>query len=353
MNATRGVQLVGVLAIAAACGSNPPRTADPHRRVIEEACTRLFDAERQEAIRCGFGSAAPFATPGRPLAIRACTLLAGAAGSGESPESLMSCARTCAAPVMTRPATCGQARGQRYPGATCALDAQCTSGFCAREATPMGAPSTCGRCMERARENALCGSAATPNDLPCGENLTCLMGRCTSRTANPRRLDEPCNETRTEGRTTFVHEMPCQAGLICAHSRDRDPVCSRAPSAGDPCLRGLCAAGHICVDDRCKAPPGLGDPCLPNGRCPLFLRCEPGSTRCVARPVVGEGGLCGADAECGDGLQCGATQRGAPPSCRADLGEGAPCTVGGHPACGFYLVCSSGRCAVEDPARCD
>lgn len=217
---------------------------------------------------------------------------------------------------LVAPAACARVLAGLVPvGGRCWDGADCAGGSCTVDLDG-GCPGTCQAWVALGGD---CLHAA------CAPGLACGAGTCQV----PSGPGGPC---------------PCREGLACDWSA-RFPGACRAPlAAGEPCEQDgfPCALGTRCVGApaACLADLAEGAGCDPDAdACGPGLLCTGASLTCVPRPTVGQPCTWRClDAWCDFDL--------APPTCRALLADGAPCTI-----LMAGLDCASGRC---DPstARC-
>ncbi len=342
--------------LAAACGTRP-RAREASTDAVAVACAREVDGEMMQAANCrraqGYEDAG--VAGDREHALRACVLRAYAPGSGETPESILGCARlseenppVCGGLWMFESRKCPAPQGRLALGAACGLGRQCASGYCdsALTTVTLGAPMACGRCAPRTPAGGPCTFVASA---ACEAGAGCHMRQCLPDPP-PRDVGESCWEERVEGSVHLGEEVPCRSGLTCLESR-----CVRAARRGDACSRHECAEGLFCFGV-CTDPPQIGDACLPDGtgpRCGAPLACDLSSHRCVLTMFVGEGHSCSDPAvTCRAGLLCGHRPGEGDDRCIRPLDEGAECASTSFPPCGLKLVCLEGRCQLDDPGRC-
>jgi len=148
----------------------------------------------------------------------------------------------------------------------------------------------------------------------CARGLYCVAGICR---------DARTIELGAEGQPCDVGER-CGAGLRCG-----EEVCERLPTRGELCPDHVCAGEDIC-EIRCRPLPSAGQEC-DLGRCDRTAYCvfdNLGGSECIAagaiaEPCAGhrqcisgncpagfcraatlEGGVCGGQLPCGEGLTC-------------------------------------------------
>lgn len=123
--------------------------------------------------------------------------------------------------------------------------------------------------------------------------------------------------------TAFQYGSDCADGLVCISVNGNTGVCT------DVC--NALAAGAVCVREE-------GDQTFIDD-CAEGLRCDLTSRQCA--PLLADGGLCSADADCVGGY-CDSTG-----ACTPARGEGQACDAG---RCGEHLVCEMDAC-VAAPAE--
>lgn len=194
--------------------------------------------------------------------------------------------------------------GSRPSGAACTDNRVCRSGSCDVERAQCRAATgeACELELGCAAPQAFCfardgGFVCAPTDgelgSPCRGNFECGEDRvCIDFDGPYRRCLEPadagdacaddrqCTQTRFRCRPTM--------GLFTCRLGDVDEPCDQS----DACRSGVCDGG------RCAPGPG-GQPCQFDGDCEDQLCIES-----LCAPPQREGGPCGDDDECREGLQC-------------------------------------------------
>lgn len=104
-------------------------------------------------------------------------------------------------------------------------------------------------------------------------------------------------------------------------------ACVGRPREGEPCFDLLCARGLFCSDEtrRCVALGDEGAPCRQGDECDPSLRCVGDLLSGTCRAPVGEGGACGATAECAVGLVCSGGACAAGDESRCSCGASRRC----------------------------
>lgn len=296
----------------------------------EEACADLAAVQCMKRSACSDGAdiTRAFGDMGTCLAREriACLDALAAPATGQSPARVETCVAafagySCADFAANQPPAECAPTGARALGGTCAFNAQCASGFCARAA------------------NAQCGVCATPpaagdpcDDAGCGHGLTCIAAGTGSVCRAPGALAAPCDPSD-----------PCGAGLSCA---------------GDTAALGTCQSAVVETGARCGGN-------LPDCDGALGLHCGGGDGRCLLAGFVTDGMPCGATgddafAECTQGgcyTASGAATAGQPGTCKADAPDGAPCDAVLGPGCTPPARCvatsgTAGRCTIPLGPSC-
>jgi hypothetical protein len=183
------------------------------------------------------------------------------------------------------PACANQASGSKANGASCAINQQCQSSYCA---TPIG--HACGTCQPLPSAGSSCATYECPTGLqctsstcvalalsgaacstsqPCGEGLTCTAGSCepgATMSGAPCTVGGPgCAEV--DGLVCNAASSTCQTLMVpavgqpCGVVGDQATVCPAAV-----CLRGVCVANRQ-VGESCEL--GGSVPCVTSARCIL------------------------------------------------------------------------------------
>lgn len=183
--------------------------------------------------------------------------------------------------------------GALAAGATCAQDAQCSSGWCAK----LDSNCDIGKC-----------SPALAAGAKCNANVECGLG----------------NECGSSG--TCAPKYSAQVGASCGPS--------------------TCAAGLYCDDlsQTCGAPKPAGGDCLMSDQCQKPNVCIPDavSQKGTCGPALGLGAYCkptfGTEDTCAAGLACVSVDQLKTGTCMAIAPLGAPCTATAQ--CGGWdMVC--------------
>lgn len=219
------------------------------------------------------------------------------------------------------------------PGIRCGGgDGVCTDGLCAAlPATEGAACSTlCARglrcIVSECRAPVGPGGACGDHEDCAGAEL-CIGGRC----GPPAASGGACEST-----------SGCATGLVCASG-----TCTPPPATCE--RRDVCGAASFCgtfPPGVCRALGATGAPCLENDWCAAPLVCVEeerfGPRHCAPRPRLGE--PCYRDCE-GD-LRCALTDE-THATCQPPRRLGDPCGRDSFPACGPYMACVDGSCALR------
>ncbi len=233
------------------------------------------------------------------------------------------------------PGTC-QAAGQGVRGAPCAGHAGCASNVCVRVPPPiLGAgwdgllpfaaawPGVCAG-ADDAIGDPVCRTGAGC-DLSCGAHGDCLPGMLCADWGKcypmyQADLGDRCGQhDRTP---TRADERWCRVGATCDVDRVECRVAGDTPAGADCASDVECAPGLVCAST-CVSPSGLGEPCSAERRCSFDFRCDAETLRCETPGLVGQGGDCARDDDCGKGLHC-EDERG---SCQWYAREGEACSA--------------------------
>jgi len=214
------------------------------------------------------------------------------------------------------PPSCAQRTGMLANGASCAVAAQCQTGFCA-----IAPGQACG----------VCAAEPKPGD-PCDQLITC-------------------------GRMTLV----CSAATsTCVAYAQEGGSC--AP--GQPCVSGFTCVGadtNTGAAGTCKpAAAHQDDPCSFTGAgCDLFsgLACNAATSQCGIAQVGGAGAACGLVAD--QNAPCASSGKCVAGACVAGQPVGAPCDLVAGPPCLALLRCivtadgaTAGTCQVASASGC-
>lgn len=233
----------------------------------------------------------------------------GAKGSAVTAAELNACAAalpsaSCGDLLSNKlPDACTPPAGTLADGAACAADAQCVGKHC-----KVAAGKTCGTCAPRADAGGACVIATD-----CAAGLTCLNGTC----AKPGVSGAACSAT-----------APCRADFVC-----RGGTCAAPVAAGTACADG----------EGCDELHGIV--------------CSVTSKKCVTVTYGGTNAGCGivpAGLElcAGSGFCKGFKAPNYQGTCVAAAEEGAACDLTNGPYCVAGATCVDGKCALQDPAKC-
>ncbi len=247
----------------------------------------------------------------------------------------------------------GKCRPLEEPGAACARDAQCESGFCTDgvccEARCDG---QCEACGEGGKCAPVSGAPVGARPACAGEKGDACAGACDGRSR------QSCVYP---GASVACREARCEVGVATV----------AASCAGD----GRCSAAQtVACPNGCEGALCAGDACAANGDCRAGERCIAGT----CAPQGEAGATCSSAADCGSGYcvdgvccdracdgQCEACDGAEPGVCApvsgAPRGSRAPCTSDGS-ACGgacdgkralgcaypVGTVCAAGSCEAGD-----
>jgi hypothetical protein len=222
-------------------------------------------------------------------------------GSGVTPEWLDRCAKAQRIAMCTaffdRVPECVPPSGKLTVGVPCSSDAQCTTLFCARDAT-----DSCGRCANAPTDGEACGKQG------CGVGKSCIGGACVT---------------------------PARAGGSCTG-------------------KGRCFGFLSCTDGQCSAPAKVGESCDPAGKgapeCDFGagVVCDPSAKVCkLAKVAITSMATCGDLNVCGGALRCGAAKQCLPP-----IPDGGECEVDKGQFCDPPARCVDERCKLPDHGAC-
>ncbi len=226
-----------------------------------------------------------------------------APGTGQTVDNILACqaiakAATCSQFVSNRVTSC-DTKGALADAAACGSDAQCKSGYCAKNSN-----STCGTCSP-------------------------VVG-----------VGKACQD-----------DSGCEAGLSCGDTR----VCLKTVSLGEACDNtNQCAGGFYCKAAKCAAAAEtVGAACDGDGSCNFLqgLYCTAAKV-CAAIKTAATGEACGAAlgtaAVCTGGGKCSPNEQNG--TCQKVAKDGEVCsdTI----RCLTPAVCSGGKCVLPDSAAC-
>lgn len=203
------------------------------------------------------------------------------------------------------PPACQIPNGALPDGATCAISAQCQTGFCG-----IAQGNGCGTCAAAPQVGDSCAV------ISCGGGLSCTTPAQTCVVAAG--LGASC-----------ASGVPCTDGLVCVDSTT--------------CQAGVTTVGAACDPD------GAG--------CALFsgLGCDGTSSLCVTETLAMPGAPCGYVAEQPTSCLGGACLRGV---CVGYVPAGGSCEIGGAPCvsntrCIVPAGAAAGTCQINGSAVCD
>lgn len=242
--------------------------------------------------------------------IKAQCLVRGAApGTGFGAAEFVACAKaesaaSCAAFLNDDIHACHPVAGAVADNGRCGLPSQCQSASCQLTT------GSCGRCVKAGAVGEGCSFNS-----PCGYGLSCASGKCAA------------------------------AGDVGA-------TCGGAPGSTAPCKAtlycnaGKCAA-QLKLGDRCNASSTVTECAASQG-----LFCDQTTSRCVARTLASAGEACGYSVgkQCAASGTCAGAMGGRKCLAAGQLGE--MCNTASGLGCISPGTCSSGTCAVFDPASC-
>lgn len=219
----------------------------------------------------------------------------------------------------------GVLRGMQPTAATCYSPAECESGSCPQ--ADVGCGGTC--------------------ESTAGIGQSCQAGRCNPRVAFCDSRTSMCQALGEEG-ASCTDPLQCKPGLRClVDANTRKGSCSAGRPVGGSCLSlGDCGLRLFCdsASRTCKATVGTGSPCASSEEC--------GGLACRGLDSRGQSGVCGPWSDLGKPCDSKASYRGTgcPASLRCDPGSstcvafkaGDDCSgTDGH--CGPTLACDGQR----------
>jgi hypothetical protein len=206
--------------------------------------------------------------------------------------------------LLGRDACAGQPPTTLVNDSTCLDDASCTSGYC-----------VLGRC-------SACGAGGCAEGTACRADKDCMGGACAAGVCRACAASGSCG--KGEG---------CSADSQCARGTcafGTKPSLVRYPELDGVC--GECNGDDDCPSGKCVL--GLCGDCATDAECSAGQRCrytdafEADRRTCVPRfdAILPRGALCEVDAECLDGLRCGAPS-GRAKRCGFACRTGADCAA--------------------------
>jgi hypothetical protein len=278
-------------------------------------------------------------------------------------------------------------RGPQEQGASCKLNEECKSGFCAelKCSQKLEVGRTCGTDYEcksghcvsftcSPRDCAWNGVACLADSVCCSGiclgtfcrekklevGVTCLLNSqcqsnmCNSNTnkciAGPQANGETCN-FNNECKSGFcaankcqeklANGQPCGGNAECANGVCHLLFCSSGNCAADsvPCLANSACCSNICIAGKCRNHKNVvGNSCVMNDDCQSGL-CGSYSNKCLSGPEP-NGKDCLLNNECKSGFCNGQTKK-----CedKKKIGE----------VCGADVECASGVCSLFRCIRCN
>lgn len=323
------------LAAAVACGPSDPGSSSG----VAASCGNYYDSLNGYAQRCGENPL----TGSRSDFIGICTASVNAPGSGFTTTVLDGCASavaqssTCASGIGGVP-QCKPPAGKLADGAACGDDTQCASGDCKTTASAGNGPQ-CGVCAKLAKENEPCNVA--PDNLSCGADLKCVKNVCAKNVTIA--AGGACSFTGPEG-------YNCAAGTFCnaAFTPNSVGTCAALPKKGETCT-AVCDGNLACVAGKCADKVDVGGTCASSAECKSGLTCDQ-TKKCAAKTIVKAGESCASTSvKCDAGLACTTTGTDQQ-TCVPEKKNGEACAP--TDVCAQFLVCSGGKCVIDDPALC-
>jgi hypothetical protein len=291
-----------------------------------QACTDYANARcnhllacSQTAIQTRYGDVSVCVSSLRQMCMNAVA----APSSGSSAAGEEACAMhisdwTCNDQINSTnaPSQCQQVKGALAIGATCALSAQCQTGFCA-----IVPGAACGVCATAPKMGDSCANLTT-----CGEGVGCVLNAC----ADYATIGAQCSA-----------QVPCGAGLACVGATGMMP---------GTCQTAVATPGAQCVSSGAGCDYWAG------------LTCNSQSQQCETLMVVDPGGQCGyvnlQGTGCLDGV-CVGNLGNVPGTCSQYGAVGGSCDLINGPPCFSPLRCilngdggTSGTCEFPDATRC-
>ncbi len=322
------------LVAAVACGGTDTTTTG------DGSCGSYFDSITAYAQRCG--GSAPTGTRSDFVAL--CNAAIAAPGSNLTTGIISSCASAVSGQAqctsgISGVAACKPPPGKLADGSACGDSLQCASGSCKTTSSNGNGPS-CGTCAKVAKEGEACNVA--PDNLSCGPDLKCTKNLCVKDAVIPN--GGACSFTGPQG-------YNCTPGTFCNAplTPNATGTCAPLPKKGETCTVA-CDVGLACSGGKCIDKLDVGAPCT-GSECKTGLYCDTTGTKtCTAKKVAKAGESCGSSqVTCDAGLSCettGVDQQ----TCIALKKNGEACAP--TDKCADFLVCSGGKCVVDDPALC-
>lgn len=323
------------LVAAVACGGTD--TTNPGGN--EGACGAYFDSLASYVTRCG--GTAP--TGSRSDFVALCTAAINAPGSNLSASFVSGCSSAvngqaqCTSGVSSV-AACKPPPGKLADGSACGDSLQCASGNC--KTTSSGNGPSCGTCAKVANEGEACNVA--PDNVSCGPDLKCTKNICVKDAVIPS--GGACSFSGPQG-------YNCTSGTFCNAplTPNATGVCAPLPKKGESCTVA-CEANLACSGGKCIDKLDVGAACT-GSECKTGLYCDTTGTKtCTAKKIAKVGETCGTSTvTCDAGLSC-------QPSgvdtqvCVVLKKNGEACAP--TDKCADFLVCSGGKCVVDDPGLC-
>jgi hypothetical protein len=297
--------------VGGGAGGSVPTEEDACDTSLEATC-KLFESCIPGDLETVWGDVASCKASGKPR----CVANLHAPGIDDSPARVVACARATAGASCDDwlfsdsydPPECHANPGKLADGSPCAIDAQCSGGYCQKP--------------DHKPYNTLCGVCS--RKAPLGG--------------------------------------PCTTLWDCDHAFCRAGACVLLPKAGEGCSEAnFCDGFLVCLGLSAASPTGTcGKPLGAGAACdPAFdacflsggLVCDASTKVCARRNVVLPGQPCGPLDECGGGAACGpdpsGTARCLP---RTGMPRGAACAKTSD--CAPNDACVRGTCSAFDPALC-
>lgn len=240
-------------------------------------------------------------------------------------------------------------------GGACFADVDCAAGTCD---TSVACPGVCIAFLTA-------GQPCTTGKAVCGLGLACdgATGTCAQLSA-------------TGGPCPCLPGNYCGVGTSDGGTSDAGTGTCVARKTSGPCtIVDQCAFGTICAQATCTPYVGVGAACVPSPditACGLGSYCDPGTSKCVAWPVIGQscavfpfcqtgycdngtsictalkapGASCASPLECQPGNYCDLLGDS---TCKLQKANGAACTV---PSECQSQACTAGVCALGPVATC-
>jgi hypothetical protein len=245
----------------------------------------------------------------------------------------LTCAAFAAGGDILTPACLEAIKPTVAPGGLCTsnIGIECVAGFCDQSVS--NACTAGGRCVTSATLGQACAAPAR-----CASGLICDIGTTTCVTL-------PATTILPVGGNCTALYNACADGLYC-NTSGSPRLCTPKGAAGAACsLTAPCLGGFACdtATSRCLARPRLGEPCVQGqGKCAGNTYCGAGNS-CIASPTLG--GDCrlsaGESVVCQDSWCPPAVAPSTARTCTAFATPGGICQMTNQLQCGYAYRCAA------------